>query len=830
MANESKQKAEPGQRVDEQGGILVGLRLDPALSARRAELTDPARITETEERLHDFAARLDEIEALGDIFNDDVDFFAKKAPASAPEPIKVAVVAMEGGKEHLFSTAAPKEDIKTAEDVLEDTTSDEGAGETLGGAAEDPSYDTPGLRPPGASDFEDLYGSSEETPAALVIADDEGSEDKEAEEPALAEIQSAELAFPAEGFSTIDEVVAERNARISEEVIEISDIDRLPEDAVEDFAWSGFDAAAREGWEAVDDDRDPESFVDPDFPEDGLSEEDLSEDYGALDEFLSRSEAAPAELQVAVAPPEQDLEEDDEKEPTLYFEEDEDAEEFARNPEESLEDVLRDDLWLEDIMQDDVAPKVEDSKEDADVWENPMTRVETETNPESARDVLSAGLNDEDPLAYLDAAEGSHPEEMTAEDDDAQAAAAGSGLHGATETLSSGIMGFFEKEQAAAVEPARHEEAEAAAEPAGEPAPEGEPVPAVKGSRLPLLAASAMLVAAMGFGMVNMGIIPLGSGEKAPSLSTEIAASTPAAPAASEDIPVPAESDPLSQDLAELRDTAAPPAAPVEAPSTEGADQLDRVAKGLEAAAEGDLNDLFLPENAASVAADAGKAPVLTQEMIDGLATDADITETRAAIDRMFSDMQTMKEQAAERESFIGTLQSRMAEIETLAHRAETLALAQNEVIVDVVRLQEQMLTAEELIVDLSRRLAAIEAADPADRVSVDRSLEDLDRRISGLSRDVGLVARMSLNGTAAPLSLPVTAAPRGSEPDAPGAGAIYQDSKAEISVPGASGSAVPAEVKVGDFVDRYGYVLDIVPTSDGSRLVVMENGSVIVP
>lgn len=846
MTQESRQKADASLRVDEQGGILVGLRLDPALVARRPELTDPARISETEERLYDFAARLDEIEALGDLFDDDLDAALSKpasAPAASPADRKAPVAAVAAAAAAAPVAEAVAQKLVVPEDLIEPISApmeaeeaSEGhkaADQTETGAPED----LPGLRPPGADDFDEIYGRAadpEHEPAAPVHQDD-------ADDIPAIPVEVAEEDFSFGSFKTIDEDLAARNARLSEEVIEISEIDNLPEDAVEDFAWKGFDQAGRDGWEAVEDDRDPEDLQedaesddgmsgfsfdapslrppgaedfdmldDPDFPDEEDFGDDLAgEDLGPFEQFLVQTE-------------QNDIKD-----------EGGDAGEFLRQPEDSLEDVLRDDIWLEEIMPDEPAPEAKGSNEEAYVWENPMTRTETEISREPAREDVPHHADDLDPLGFLDEdpVREDWKKEPAAEEEtldpirDAGAQAPKQGILG---MLGVGAAQDHSEEHGRSGDEPEADALDAETDATG-PAAAGDAPPA-KGSRLPLIAASVVLAAALGFGLVNMGVIPMGSGSSTPDVMT-------AAKPAPTDVPVPATgmggtaeaSDPLSEDLAALRDTAPPVATPDVPAPADAADQLDRVAKGLEAAADGEIEDLFLPETAAPLPAKVD-GPVVTQEVLDALATDADIAETKAAIDRMFADMQAMAAKAEEREAVIGTLQSRIAEIETLARRAETLALAQNEVIVDVVRLQEQMLTAEELIVDLSRRVAAIEAADPADRVSVDRSLEDLDRRISGLSRDVGLVARMTMNGSAAPLSMPVTATPRTSEPAAPGAGAVYQDSNAQIGPAGSGAAGVPAGVKVGDFVDRYGYVLDIVPTSDGARLVVMENGSVIIP
>ena len=40
----------------------------------------------------------------------------------------------------------------------------------------------------------------------------------------------------------------------------------------------------------------------------------------------------------------------------------------------------------------------------------------------------------------------------------------------------------------------------------------------------------------------------------------------------------------------------------------------------------------------------------------------------------------------------------------------------------------------------------------------------------------------------------------------------------------------MPSDASPGDFVEGYGYVLDVVPASGDQNLVIMENASILVP
>jgi len=82
---------------------------------------------------------------------------------------------------------------------------------------------------------------------------------------------------------------------------------------------------------------------------------------------------------------------------------------------------------------------------------------------------------------------------------------------------------------------------------------------------------------------------------------------------------------------------------------------------------------------------------------------------------------------------------------------------------------------------------------------------------------------RMSLNPESASGS-----STRSARRDVPGSAMVYEDDDRGVAaVP--SSHEIPDNVEIGDHVAGYGAVLDIMPTADGSRLIIMENGSVLV-
>ena len=168
-------------------------------------------------------------------------------------------------------------------------------------------------------------------------------------------------------------------------------------------------------------------------------------------------------------------------------------------------------------------------------------------------------------------------------------------------------------------------------------------------------------------------------------------------------------------------------------------------------------------------------------------------------------------------------LEARIADAIEQADRAEQLAFAQNDLVVEVVRMKGKVDMAESLIVDLSRRINAVEQLEPADRVATERALADLTTRFESIARDIGLIGRLVIKGEGAP-------APSSAAAPTAAAGDVFarQGGTAPQPRPRLDPSKVPADVKKGDFLEGYGHVLDVLPTERG-RMVVTENDSVII-
>lgn len=192
-----------------------------------------------------------------------------------------------------------------------------------------------------------------------------------------------------------------------------------------------------------------------------------------------------------------------------------------------------------------------------------------------------------------------------------------------------------------------------------------------------------------------------------------------------------------------------------------------------------------------------------------------------------FGRLDDIEKAIAERDAALIARDEAIAAARQAADDAITITQAQEATIVEVVRISDKMILAEQALVDLSERIAVVENVNPADRTEVNRQLEEVNRRMAEMARDVSLVARMAINGgSQAGLSAPVG----GRDSRIPGTAHVYGTASGAIqAVPGDDISEVPADVKVGDIVGNYGKVLEIIETSNGDKMIVMERKSLII-
>lgn len=269
-------------------------------------------------------------------------------------------------------------------------------------------------------------------------------------------------------------------------------------------------------------------------------------------------------------------------------------------------------------------------------------------------------------------------------------------------------------------------------------------------------------------------------------------------------------------------------------------DSPDTVVDGVPAAAVdalGDLYDVGVSESQVAEA-DAARMSAKLAELTTLL------EEQGQALDSAMNRVKTLEAVMAERDATLATTQGEAETARQSAQEAKDMALAQNKVLIEVVGMRDKMQIAEDLIVELSQRTHSLESDD-----SETQQIRQLNERITELTRDVGLLARTVLTSgqNLADQKAAQAAADRAhSEAQAAvdanaestinrqtqsapsGSGAVYGNEGKLLVTPDAS--EIPDDVKIGDNIPGYGEVLDISEMEDGSRLVVMENNSKILP
>ena len=811
---------------DPGGIILASTLIHPDIMSRHRELTDGKSIEASARNLEQFSDKIDRLDRMTSMFDADNLSKVPAAPVSAAPVAAAVAAAAAAGDESVEEgplTIGGLEDLGDEEDQL-----------AASGDDQDVSV-------------EDIF--------AELMTDQDGEppvfgRDSLADEPD--DIASGEDDLP--DFESIDHETALRNAEVSGRIMELEDIATLPVDLVEDFSAEGFPAGDNEyaGDEAGDW---------PDFDGDDAMGEDVmaEEDDGAAVSLppADMADLAPQEETnlADILPVRGQASQDDELAAVSSFDDDFFGEE---DPAEQEDRISHDAVDPEENLDwDEVADPTEkvDPTIMADGWQFD-TPGDADADAEDGFDLPRIDPEDEFdlPAVSVDTGQSGVPFFDLSRDNDGLEEHDAPSVElpplPAAPAPRNGVFGLKLFGKAKNARQAPEEEVEPEIDitvndfdgdlkvtiesdtdelvPAGDAEEVETDTAAPKRRSAGLLAASLMVVGiAVGTGYIVAG--PFFKSDPAPITVVSGSASTDMEAPSPTQVPVETVEGQIDPDgsitpedgsLGDLRQSegsAAPEAIPLQDAED---DRLDRIAAGLEAASDGDLGDLFQTAPTEALVSDAVKIETMLAEY----ARSADLEAMKVAVDALVADAGKYDTEIAGRDEQIAGLQGELSAAKAQAERAEQLALAQNEILVDLVRVKEKVDMAESLIVDLSRRVASVEMTDPADRVAVERSLVDLDGRLKGLARDVGLVARVAINGSAA--AVPGAAAGRAA---AVGGGNPVFAEGGSTDVPARSKASIPASVKKDDFVEGYGYVLDIIPTSDGSRLVVMENASVLI-
>lgn len=216
------------------------------------------------------------------------------------------------------------------------------------------------------------------------------------------------------------------------------------------------------------------------------------------------------------------------------------------------------------------------------------------------------------------------------------------------------------------------------------------------------------------------------------------------------------------------------------------------------------------------------------QSRLEGIEAESRAAQERA--ERLSGEMTGLTDQIT------GLLQRDSDQAERI-DRMERLIRGQSAILAQFGQMEESLEQTQVVLLDVSARIGAVEGQNPADRDAVNRALSDIESRLQALTANMSILARMSIEGVdalrapnASAGSVGVQTAPQTSDQRSGGADPVFRTETGGFRISSDAAGRVPPGVKKDDFIEGYGYVLDVLPASDGQRLVVMENGSVLIP
>jgi hypothetical protein len=243
--------------------------------------------------------------------------------------------------------------------------------------------------------------------------------------------------------------------------------------------------------------------------------------------------------------------------------------------------------------------------------------------------------------------------------------------------------------------------------------------------------------------------------------------------------------------------------------------------------ATGAVDDAALDEKSEEADVAEAKSSVFVGEerVADVEADVVDISKNIEALAEEVSKMNTLMVQTMERNSTIAT------RVESNERSLRTVTA----ILTEFTGVRESLDQTQIVLLDIAARVGSLEASNPADKQEVGTAIKEINGELKRLTANMAILARMTVNGVSALEAPNASAGNNGvqtSNSKAPGAGndTVFADDTKTFRATTPPAGAVPSDVENGDFVEGYGYVLDVVPASGNQNLVVMENGSVLVP
>jgi hypothetical protein len=256
------------------------------------------------------------------------------------------------------------------------------------------------------------------------------------------------------------------------------------------------------------------------------------------------------------------------------------------------------------------------------------------------------------------------------------------------------------------------------------------------------------------------------------------------------------------------------------------ADVFDPISELAAQIQGGNASDDEVAENAVDGGEASGSLFVEESRVI---AVEDDVTAISLQMESLTSEVSQLNDlilQSMERSSVIG---DRVESNERSLRGVSTI-------LSELAKTGDSLDQTQIVLLDIAARVGSLEASNPADRNEVSEALRQIDDEMKRLTANMAILARMTVNGVGALQAEGAsagTSAVQTTQAELPSVGSntiFAEDAAAAATGTTQQPSSISPDVAEGDFVDGYGYVLDIVPASGNQKLVIMENGSALVP
>ena len=252
-------------------------------------------------------------------------------------------------------------------------------------------------------------------------------------------------------------------------------------------------------------------------------------------------------------------------------------------------------------------------------------------------------------------------------------------------------------------------------------------------------------------------------------------------------------------------------------------------------------NELVDPLDLLAAQIEAGNTDEETAENVDNstgslFVEEFRIIEVEKDIENIGVQLTGLKEEISQLNGLIVSSMERSAVISSRVESNENSLRGVTAILTEFAKFQDSLDQTQIVLLAIGARVDQLEESRTDDRNAVDNTIQEINNQMKRLTANMAVLARATLsgvipgdNGTGSN-----TGSQASSKPDA-GTGMVYTDRQSSAAVSTAVPAAapvydIPLDVAKDDFIEGYGYVLDILPAENDKKLVILEHGSVLIP